>query len=296
MSLLACIAVVACGDSVTGGGTVPGNASGNWYLYDPSAPPVPGQFSQIGAALAVHDGVVTGNAMVAISSDSGQCSSYGQDLPLTGTLDGHGNLAVRATDNVDTLSLSATLAANDMSFANGAYRASGQEAYPQDAPAQLPCTTPSGKLNGTLMQPVNAIYGGTLNSSTGPVQVRLTLHQDTIPVEGGWSNPHDARSAIILRGHIAFLVGGFFVTGTMQLTPSVCGVSTATIQPKVGYVWGTVLQIEFDTDTTYRHGAWFANFIDPKTGAITVANDTVYSDSASSLCTAYLGAGTLTRQ
>jgi hypothetical protein len=293
-ALLACAVVSACGDSGQAGTAPVRTISGNWYLIDPSAPPTQGQLNEIGAALLVQNGRVTGNATVAISDASNQCASYGLDLPLTGSVDGHGHLALHATDNVDTLALSATLDPSRSAFANGAYTAIGAEAYPQTAPATGPCTTPSGKLDGTLMAPVNASYVGTLRTTDGAsILVTLTTHQDTIPLAGMSSGAHPA---IITHGNMVFLVGGFAVTGTMQLTHSVCGVTGGMIQPQNGYVWGTVLQIEFDTDTSYHQGATFETYIDPATGALNVVGARLYSVDATHFCSAAFVPGTLTRQ
>ena len=292
-ALLACAVLSACGDASSG--PVPVQAiNGNWYLTDASAPPGPGQLNQIGAALRVQHGTVTGNATVAISDASGQCSSYGLDLPLTGSVGANGHLSLSATDNVDTLALSATLDAEHSAFANGRYRAIGIEAYPQTSAAQGPCTTPTGRLNGILMPPVNASYVGVLTTTRGAhIQVSLTTHQDTIPL-AGILNP---RPALITHGNMVFLVGGFAVTGTMHLATSVCGVTTGTIQPQNGYVWGTVLQIEFDTDSTYRRGATFATYIDPTTGALSIVGGRVYAVDSAQYCAAdFVPGGTLTRQ
>jgi len=294
-ALLACAVVSACGDSEQAVTAPPVRTiSGNWYLIDPSAPPTQGQLNEIGAALLVQNGSVTGNATVAISDASGQCASYGLDLPLTGSVDANGHLTLHATDNLDTLALSATLDPNRSAFANGAYTAIGAESYPQTSPPTGPCSTPSGKLDGTLMAPVNASYVGTLQTTDGgSVLVTLTTAQDTIPLAG---MSYGAHPAIITHGNMVFLVGGFAVTGTMQLGHSACGVTRGKIQPQNGYVWGTILQIEFDTDTSYHKGATFDTYIDPTTGALSVVGGRVYSVDSTHFCAAHFVPGTLTRQ
>ena len=298
IALLACAALPACGDSSVASNP-PKDISGNWYFYDSAAPPAAGQLAQIGAALRSVNGRVTGNATVALPGGPGQCGSFGLDLPLTGTVDDRGHVALFATDSVDSLSLNAKL---DAERIDGTYRAEGLEAYPLIVPvdasiaAQATCTVDAGTLIGVLMEPVNATYAGALTTSSGAaVQVQLTTHQDTLPVVGGWGNPHTAGPAYILHGQTYFLVGGFFVTGTMQLPSPVCGVTTATIQPKEGYVWGTVLQIEFDSDTTYSQGGTFATFIDPSGHTLNVIGATIYNDKQAPFCQVDLS-GTLTRQ
>jgi hypothetical protein len=83
----------------------------------------------------------------------------------------------------------------------------------------------------------------------------------------------------------------------MQLTNSVCGVTTGTIQPQNGYVWGTVFQIEFDTDSTWRRGATFEAYIDPRTGSLTVVGGRLYANDSTQSCAADLvPGGTLARQ
>lgn len=293
-ALLACVTGSACGDA-SGVQTAPVQTiSGNWYLTDASAPPSPGQLNEIGMALHVQNGIVTGNATVAISDASGQCSSYGLDLTLSGSVDTKGRLVLGATDNVDTLSLSAILDPTHSALASGSYHAVGLEAYPQTAPPQTACATPSGKLDGVLMSPVTASYVGVLRTTEGAnVRVSLTTQQDTVPLAG----MSYALPAIVTHGNTVFLVGGFAVTGTMQLSSSACGVTTGRIQPRNGYVWGTVLQIEFDTDSTYRKGATFDTYIDPTTGALSVVSGGIYAVDSTSFCSAhFVPGGTLTRQ
>jgi hypothetical protein len=288
-----CVVAAACGSDSGVGVRPPGNISGNWYFIDPSAPPAAGQINEIGAGLLVKNGIVTGNATVAITNDNGQCSSFGLDLPMTGTADS-GRLSLRATDSTVTLTVKANLGADDTSFVDGSYSAAGAEAYPLFARNQLPCSTATGKLNGFLMPPVNATYSGTLTNGATSVQVRLVTEQDTVPITGPWNNP---QPAIILRGHTNFLVGGFFVTGTMQLTSPACGTITGIVQPEDGYVWGTVLQVEFDADTTYKSGAVFSTLIDPETGALTVVNASVYNnDGTPQACYVFDLTGTLARE
>ena len=295
-ALLACAVISACSDSAAPPTTAPvvQSISGNWYLTDAHAPPGLGQLSEIGAALHVQNGAVTGNATVAISDASGQCASYGLDLPLTVSVDAKGHLALNATDNLDTLALNATLAPDHSAFATGAYKAIGAETYPQTSPPTGPCSTPSGKLAGILMAPVSATYVGTLETPAGAnVLVSLATHQDTMPLPG---LSYGGYPSYITHGNMVFLVGGFAVTGTMHLEHSVCGVTTGRIQPQNGYVWGTVLQIEFDTDTTYRVGAKFDTYIDPTTGALTVVSGGIYAVDSAKYCAAHFVPGTLTRQ
>ena len=293
-ALLAGAVVSACADSAVAPPPPPPpvqSISGNWYLTDASVPPTLGQLNQIGIALRVENGTATGNATVAISDATGQCSSYGLDLPLSGSVDARGHLVLNATDQVDTLSLSATLDHQHSAFASGAYQAIGAESYPQTSPATGPCTTPTGKANGILMSPVSATYVGTLTTTNGAnVVVSLTTRQDTIPLPG-MSN--GAQPAYVTHGNMIFLVGGFAVTGTMRLSHSVCGVTTGKIQPEDGYVWGTVFQVEFDTDTTYQRGATFDTYIDPTTGALNVVSGTVYSVNCAQH---FVAGGTLARQ
>lgn len=226
---------------------------------------------------------------------SEQCASYGLDLPLSGSVDAKGRLVLDATDDIDTLSLSAILDSTHSALAGGSYKAIGLEAYPQTSPAQGPCATPSGRLDGVHMPSVTASYVGTLRTTKGAdVVVRLMTHQDTIPLAGMWNGP---KPALITHGNMVFLFGGFAVTGTMQLTNSVCGITTGTIQPQNGYVWGTVLQIEFDTDSTYHTGATFDTYIDPATGVLSVVSGGLYDIELTKPCSAdFVPGGTLTRE
>ena len=288
-ALLACAVVSACGDASAPPVTPPvPTISGNWYFTDASAAPSPGQLNEIGAALLVQNGTVTGNATVAISDASGLCASYGLDLPLTGSVGPRGHLVLNATDNLDTLALSATVDPQHTALTSGSYTAIGAEAYPQTSPPPSSCTAPSGKLNGVLMPSVSASYVGTLATTEGTtVLVKLTMDQDTIPLPG---LSHDAQPTYITNGNMVFLVGGFAVKGTMELTPSLCGVKSAKIEPQNGYVWGTVLQVEFDTDTTYHHGATFDTYMDPTTGTLNLVSGSVYGSRS---CVAHFVAGSL---
>jgi len=144
------------------------------------------------------------------------------------------------------------------------------------------------------MAPVSASYVGTLQTTDGAnILVTLKTHQDTIPLAG---MSYAAQPAIITHGNMVFLVGGFAVTGTMELEHSVCGVTKGMIQPQNGYVWGTVLQVEFDTDTTYHRGATFDTYIDPTTGALNVVSGGLYAVAPTQFCAAHFVPGTLTRQ
>jgi hypothetical protein len=290
---MACATLAACGESGVGTGAI-GNISGNWYLIDPSAPPAAGQVNEIGLALHVSAGNITGNATVAITT-AGHCNAYGQELPLTGTIDDQGHLTLFATDHVDSLTVSATLTAGGTAFVNGSYRATGTEGDPLPG-GGAPCKTAAGKLNGYLLQPINATYTGALTNGDGAsVQVSVTPQQDTVPLTGPW-DPPPVESAYIMRQVVFFPIGGFFVAGTMQLAQPVCGMTTGTIPPKEGYVWGTVMQIEFETDDTNALSAVFSALVDPRTGNLNVVDATVYGRGPSGPCSVANLTGTLARQ
>jgi hypothetical protein len=143
------------------------------------------------------------------------------------------------------------------------------------------------------MRPVTAIYSGTITNEAGAdIGVTMTIEQGTTPIPGAL-NPSAVTPHIILHGQTVFLAGGFPVTGTIQLRHSTCGVRHAEIQPLDGYVWGTVLQIEFDTDTHYRTGVVLDAFIDPSTGALEINGGKEYAFTQS--CLVKLVSGRLAR-
>lgn len=291
-ALVTCAALIACGDSGVGSGP-PKNVSGNWYFVNPPGPVAQPAFSQVGAALRSVNGQITGNANVALTGPGSVCASFALNLPVTGTVDAQGHLALLAAYSADTFSASGTVAAEKMS---GTFHAEGYEILPDRASVQGACTTLGGAFNGVLIEPVNATYTGTLNDSSGHiVSVQLTTHQDTLPIASAPSNAANPQ-AIPVGVPPFFQVGGFAVTGTMQLSSPLCGVTTGTIHANYGYVWGTLLQVEFAPDTTHQHGAWFQAYIDPTSGSLNFVQGYVYDDTQSPICVISPLVGTLTRQ
>lgn len=116
----------------------------------------------------------------------------------------------------------------------------------------------------------------------------ITLQQAATPyVYSTSSNP-----AFIVQGREIVRPGGFAVTGTMALTNSMCGATTASVQAKEGYIYGNYLPVEFDTDTSYKTGFAGVFKIDPSTKSLVLIYGFEYKGS----CSTSYGGETLPKQ
>jgi hypothetical protein len=289
------ILLVACGSSpINRTGAV-----GNSYLTDPTYTPSPtNPYSGIGLALSNTNGSLSGNVTTYLVADQLPCTTLAFDLPATGTIDGANHLNLTATDGIVSFALTATLAGDGTSFSNARYQVSGAEAYPMTSASLLQsprssATSPTcgGALVGQLM-PALGSYSGTLTASSGAiVDADITLQQSPTPLPGA-SKP---APAIITQGREYVFVSGFTVTGSMTLTDSVCGVTSASIQPKEGYLFGNDLVVEFDTNTTYKTGASLAFRIDPTSGSLILVPG-IFIQEYNQACSIPYIAGQLNRQ
>lgn len=300
--LAACACLAACDTGPTSVRPV-ADISGNWYLTDTAAPSLANNVRpQIGVAVVDHNGTITGNASFIMDNGQG-CGAFALDVGMAGTLDASNHLTLHAGDSVVHFDLNATLNSGGGSFASAPYTVFGEEEIPQTASvlarsAQTACASLSGKSTGVHLTPITGSYTGPVSDANGNVvQVNMTVEQDTAPV-ASVTGPD-----IIAHGELGpFWVGGFPVTGTIQLSNSACGATHATIQANEGYVWGTYLQVEFDTSATrpYAGFGMFA-FIDPSTGDLTVVGGGDYSASgdnngdATNVCFVAVVSGKLTR-
>jgi hypothetical protein len=292
------ILIAACGSSSPSSG--PGSGiGGNWYATDPSYAPNPANpISGVGLALADVEGKLSGNVTTYLVGTQVACNSLAFELPATGTIDMDNHLNLTATDGIVSFELTSTLDSGRTTFSDGSYTVRGQEAYPTTAFTALfeqarPSATPSscgGTLQGQRL-PALGNYSGTLMASNGiQVDASVAIQQSATPYAGPQSGP-----SIITQGREYIYPGGFSVTGTITLTNSVCGVTTASIQPKEGYLFGNYLVVEFDTNTTYKTGASLAFRIDPVSGAlILVPGDLIQEYNGS--CSMPYVAGNLARR
>jgi hypothetical protein len=290
--------LVACGSSSQSSGPGPG-IGGNWYATDPSyTPNSPNPISGVGFALADANGKLSGNVTTYLVGTQVACDSLAFKLPATGTIDGENHLNRTATNGIVSFELTSTLDSGRTTFSDGSYTVSGQEAYPTTAftapfEEARPSATPSscsGSLQGQLL-PTLGNYAGTLTASNAiQVDASVAIQQSATPFAGPASLP-----SIITQGREYIYPGGFSVSGSITLTNSVCGVTSASIQPKEGYLFGNYLVVEFDTNTTYKTGASLAFRIDPASGAlILVLGDFIQEYNGS--CSMPYVAGNLARQ
>jgi hypothetical protein len=294
------VLLVACGSSSQ---SVASAIGGNSYLTDPAYAPNPtNPISGVGLALVDTKGSLSGNVTTYLVGDQPSCVSLAFDLPATGRIDETNHLALTATDGIVSFDLTATVNGANNSFPNAHYTVSGAEAYPtastrayaglleqpQSSAAPSSCT---GTLKGQLF-PALGSYSGTLTASNGTqVDAAITLEQSTIPYAGS-SAP---AAAIITQGREYMYASGFAVNGAISLKNSVCGVTSASIQPREGYLLGNYLVVEFDTDTTYKTGASLAFSIDPTSGALTLVPGIFIQEYNANCFVPYI-AGNLTRQ
>jgi hypothetical protein len=262
--------LVACGSSSQSWG--PGSGiGGNWHATDPSYASNPtNPVSGVGLALADANGKLSGNVTTYLVGTQVACDSLAFKLPATGTIDGENHLNLTATNGIVSFELTSTLDSGRTTF-SGSYRVSGQEAHPAMAftasfEEARPSATPSscsGTLQGQLLPPLGN-YSGTLTANDGiQVDATVAIEQSATPYSGPASGP-----SIITQGRVYIYPGGFSVSGSITLTNSVCGVTSASIQPNEGYLFGNYLVVEFDTNTTYKTGASLAFRIDPASGAL----------------------------
>jgi hypothetical protein len=297
LTLPLAILLVACGSSSQSA------IGGNSYLTDPAYTPNPtNPISGVGLALVDTNGSIPGNVTPYLVGDQSSCVSLAFALPAAGRIDGANHLTLTATDGIVSFDLTATVNRTNNSFSNARYTVSGAEAYPttptkagaglleqpQSSAAPSSC---AGTLKGKLL-PALGSYSGTLTASIGTqMQATITLEQSTTPYAAS-SGP---GPSIITQGREYMYASGFAVNGAITLKNSACGVTSATIQPREGYLFGNYLVVEFDTDTTYKTGASLAFSIDPTSGALTLVPGIFIQEYNANCFVPYI-AGNLTRQ
>jgi hypothetical protein len=300
LTLPLAILMVACGSSSHSIGSAIG---GNSYLTDPAFTPNPtNPISGVGLALVETNGALSGNVTTYLVEDQLPCVSLAFDLPASGRIDGANHLTLTATDGIVSFDLTATVNRTNNSFSNAQYTVSGAEAYPttstkaggglleqpQSSSAPASC---AGTLKGQLF-PALGSYSGTLTASNGTqVQAAITLEQSTTP----YAPSSGPGPSIITQGREYMYASGFAVNGAIALKNSACGVTSASIQPREGYLFGNYLVVEFDTDTTYKTGASLAFSIDPTSGALTLVPGIFIQEYHANCFVPYI-AGNLTRQ
>lgn len=259
--------LVACSSAGT-----PQGISGNWYTTDPSYTPSQAfSISGVGFALVETNGSLSGNVTAYLVSTQLPCVSLAFYLPASGTRDQANYINLTATDGIVSFKFAGNLNAARNSFSNGNYIIAGDEAYPRllgATPFETPSTSQSScsaTLNGQRLPPLGSYLGTLIADNGAQVDASMSLQQAPTPYTGSRFGP-----AIIVQGRSYIYPSGFAVNGSITLHNSVCGVTSASIQPKEGFLFGNYLVVEFDTDKTYTTGAAVAFSIDPSSGASTL--------------------------
>jgi hypothetical protein len=291
--------LLACNSSSQSTGTAH-TINGNWYATAPAYTPSPANpISGVGFALAENNGSLKGNVTTYLVSAQLPCVSLAFDLPASGTIDEANHLSVTATDGIVLFTFDGTLGTAGDSFSDGSYTVSGQEAYPTTVgfganPIERVSTATSScsaTLNGQLLASLGN-YQGTLTAGNGTqVDASISLQQSATPYAGSST----FGPSIITQGREYIYPSGFAVNGSITLKNSACGVTSASIQPKEGFLFGNYLVVEFDTNTTYKTGTALAFSIDPTSGGLTLVPGDFIQEYNGSCYMPYV-AGNLIRQ
>jgi hypothetical protein len=263
----------------------------------------------VGLALPnAASGSVTGNVTMYLDDGAtgNGCSNFAINLPVNGTLDSANLITLSATDGVVTFNLSAKVSTDGKSFSNAAYSMIGEEAYPDSRPANEGVKSAAGaklqngqnctgNLNGTLMAPLGS-YTGTLTAANGQtVQASIVLSQASSPYVYTTATPGVLSPEIIVGSREQIWQSGIPVTGTINLSNSVCGVTSATVQANHGFIFGNWLTVEFDTDTTDTNGVAAVFSVDPVSGNLTLVPGFLIQEYKGTCFIPYI-AGSLSRQ
>jgi hypothetical protein len=293
------ILLAACSSSSQMGTTTP-DISGNWYATEAAYTPTPtNPISGVGFALVENNQSLSGNVTTYLLGNQTPCNSLAFALPASGSIDAANHVSLMATDGMVSFVFKATLDSTKHFFTNGSYAVSGTEAYPMSTAAragifEVPSSTPppcTGTLSSQFL-PALGNYSGTLAASNGDqVDASVALQQSTTP----YNRSSGPGPSIIIQGKESIYASGFTVNGSISLKNSACGVTSASIQPREGYLFGNYLVVEFDTNTTYKTGVALAFSIDPASGALTLVPNE-YIEEYNGNCSVPYVAGKLTRQ
>jgi hypothetical protein len=145
----------------------------------PSPPPPPTSFAEswhfdvssssltIDAALTLSSNSIAGVAHFQSYTVSIPCPGFFDDLPLSGTIDGQGNVSIKSSAVMGVvLSLNGVLASDRASLSNGSYQFTGE------------CMNgATGPLTGVKVEPLTGLYAGTMQWSGNTVNVSAQLTQ-----------------------------------------------------------------------------------------------------------------------
>jgi hypothetical protein len=121
----------------------------------------------IDAALTLSSNSIAGVAHFQSYTASSPCPAFFDDLPLSGTIDGQGNVSIKSSAVMGVvLSLNGVLASDRASLSNGSYQFTGG------------CVNgTTGPLTGVKVKPLTGLYAGTMQWSGNTVNVSAQLTQ-----------------------------------------------------------------------------------------------------------------------
>ncbi len=171
--------VVGCGGgSQMGGGNGGGNGqtpppvtsfAESWHFAPPS------NSSSIEAALTLSSASVVGVAHFQSFTTSSPCPGFLGNFPVSGTIDGQGNLSVKSSPVSGlVLFLSGVLASDRASVSSGSYHFTGGCAAQE-----------TGTLTGVKVKPLTGLFTGTLQLSGNTVNISTQLTQATMSDQDG---------------------------------------------------------------------------------------------------------------
>ncbi len=172
--------LVGCGGSQMGGGSV-GEGSGqtsppvtsfaeSWHFAPASGAP------SIEAALTLSSASVAGVAHFQSFNTGSSCPTFFDDFPLSGTIDGQGNLSLKSSPVAGrVMFLNGMLAPDRASLSSGSYHFTGGCAAGD-----------TGTLTGARVKPLTGIYAGTMQRSGNTVNISTQLSQATASDKDGF--------------------------------------------------------------------------------------------------------------
>ena len=285
ISLAVGVFLAGCGGTTNLGTKTPLDISGNWLFSDTSIQNGSKNYSGIAAAVVASNGTLSGNVtflLPDVGSGAG-CSSFGVNLPLSGTVDSAGNIQIAAIDGLGlvTFYLNGTVTPDGKSLSNGSYHITGSELTSAAAAQLLPsslfsdisptCTSYIGNADGLSLASVTATYSGSVKTLVGTTtQMSINVTQGSSPVASSSELSTLSSTTGQIPGELSVSLGGFPVTGTISLTSSRCGLVSGAIAANTSFIAGNLLDLVFTSSSTQTNGTDLVGLIDPATGSITV--------------------------
>ena len=285
ISLAVGVFLAGCGGTTNLGTKTPLDISGNWLFSDTSIQNGSKNYSGIAAAVVASNGTLSGNVtflLPNVGSGAG-CSSFGVNLPLSGTVDSAGNIQIAAIDGLGlvTFYLNGTVTPDGKSLSNGSYHITGSELTSAAASQLLPsslfsyisptCTSYIGNTDGLSLASVTATYSGSVKTLAGTTtQMSINVTQGSSPMASSSELSTLSSTTGQIPGELSVSLGGFPVTGTISLTGSKCGLVSGAIASNTSFIVGNLLDLVFTSSSTQTNGTDLVGLIDPATGSITV--------------------------